>query len=202
VGDGTSAPPRGSPAWWDERYAGAELLWSAGPNLFAVEEAEPLPPGSALDLACGEGRNTVWLAECGWDATGVDFSPVALDRARAAADRRGVDVRFVEADVFAWRPERAYDLVLLAYLQVSRPLRRQALTLGAAATAPGGSLLVVAHDVRNLVDGTGGPQYRELLWTPDEVTRPGFTAARAGTSARPVDDATAWDTVVRLVRNR
>ena len=71
---------------WDERYAGDELVWSAQPNRFLVAEVETLPPGRALDLACGEGRNAVWLAERGWDVTGVDFSNVGLDKARRLAD--------------------------------------------------------------------------------------------------------------------
>ncbi len=67
---------------WDERYAGDELVWSAQPNRFLVAEVETLPPGRALDLACGEGRNAVWLAERGWDVTGVDFSNAGIDKAR------------------------------------------------------------------------------------------------------------------------
>lgn len=71
--------------------------------------------------------------------------------------------------------------------------------VAAAATAPGGSLLVIGHDLRNLRHGTGGPQDPARLWTPDAVAVDGFAVARAGTEPRPVGDATAWDTVVRLV---
>ena len=202
TGAKAGTPARGSPGWWDERYAETDLMWSAGPNLFVVEELEPAAPGTALDLACGEGRNAVWLAERGWQVTGVDFSAVALDRARAIAARRHVTVTWVKADALSWQPDQTYDLVLLAYLQLREPERQQALTIAATTTAPGGSVLVIAHDLRNLTDGTGGPQYPELLWTPDEVARPGFTVARAQTAARPVGEATAWDTVVRLVRDR
>ncbi|MEL0282956.1 MAG: SAM-dependent methyltransferase, partial [Ilumatobacter sp.] len=59
-------------AGWDERYAGTDLVWSAGPNVFIEEICAGLEPGSALDLAAGEGRNAVWLAERGWDVTAVD----------------------------------------------------------------------------------------------------------------------------------
>ena len=51
---------------WDERYAATELVWSAGPNQFVEHEVADLPPGRALDLACGEGRNARWLADRGW----------------------------------------------------------------------------------------------------------------------------------------
>lgn len=201
----SSAEP-GSAGWWDERYAGAELMWSLGPNRFVAAECDRLPAGRALDLACGEGRNAIWLAGRGWQVIAVDFSAAALDKARASAGRAGVQVTWVEADVLGWLPpvssqQPAYDLVVLAYLQLPHAERRGVLSGAAAVTAPGGSLLVVAHDLRNLDDGTGGPQDPALLWTVDEVVVPGFTTVRAEVAARPVDDATAWDTVVRLVRD-
>jgi SAM-dependent methyltransferase len=82
---------------WDRRYGGRELLWTGEPNRFLVAETAALRPGSALDLACGEGRNAVWLAEQGWRVTGVDFSEVALEKARGLADARGVDAGWVAA---------------------------------------------------------------------------------------------------------
>lgn len=89
---------------WDEKYSEKPLLWSADPNQFVAEEVSRLRPGKALDLACGEGRNAVWMAEQGWDVTGIDFSGVAINRARGMAMERGVEVRFVDADIFEWEP--------------------------------------------------------------------------------------------------
>ena len=64
---GMSKPARDS-AWWDARYASRPSLWGAGPNRFVAEAFQGVPPrGRALDLACGEGRNAVWLAEQGYD---------------------------------------------------------------------------------------------------------------------------------------
>ena len=82
---------------WNRRYEGAELVWTARPNRFLVAEAAGLVPGRALDLACGEGRNAVWLAEQGWQATGVDFSGVALGKAQLLAESRSVQVEWLEA---------------------------------------------------------------------------------------------------------
>ena len=65
---------------WNRRYAEKELVWSAGPNRFLAAEAADLAPGRALDLACGEGRNALWLAEQGWRVTAVDFSGVAVEK--------------------------------------------------------------------------------------------------------------------------
>lgn len=72
---------------WDQRYAASELVWSRRPNQFVAAELGDLAPGTAVDLAAGEGRNAIWLASLGWSATAVDFSQVALDKgARLAED--------------------------------------------------------------------------------------------------------------------
>ena len=147
---------------WDRRYAGTELVWSAGPNrLFAAEVAE-LAPGRALDLACGEGRTAVWLAERGWDVTAVDFSAVALEKARAIAERRGVAPRFVLADLVDYRPAaQAFDLVALLYLQLRAAELQTVLSRAAAAVAPGGTFLLIGHDLANLTEGSRRPPRRE-----------------------------------------
>ena len=66
---------------WDQRYSGTEFEWTMQPNQFVAAELAGLPPGRALDLAAGEGRNTVWLAERGWRVTAVDFSGWGWKRA-------------------------------------------------------------------------------------------------------------------------
>ena len=75
---------------WDERYSGSDLVWSATPNRWVADFAAGLVPGRALDVAGGEGRNSLWLIESGWDATIVDFSEVALDRAVVASHVPGI----------------------------------------------------------------------------------------------------------------
>src|SRR5256885_5950743 len=75
---------------WDQRYAGADLVWSAAPNRFVGEELADRPPGRVLDLACGEGRNALWLAAPGWQATAGDFSRVAVAQGRARAQAPGL----------------------------------------------------------------------------------------------------------------
>ena len=89
---------------WDRRYEAAELVWTAQPNRFLVEEVAELWPGTALDLACGEGRHAVWLAELGWRATGVDWSAVAIEKGRQLAAARGVSVDWAVADLNDWQP--------------------------------------------------------------------------------------------------
>lgn len=199
---------------WDERYAAADLVWSAGPNRFVEEVAGPLTPGRALDVAAGEGRNGLWLAERGWQVTAVDFSAVGLQRARELARHRLGDAadRFVtvQADVTRWSPPAAaFDLVVVAYLQLPAEQRRVALRNAAAGTAPRGTLLVVAHDRDNLTAGAGGPQDPAVLYTADDVVADlagsGLVIHRAEQVRRPVPaedgpDRTALDCLVVAVR--
>jgi SAM-dependent methyltransferase len=155
---------------WNRRYAGNELLWTAQPNRFLVAETGRLPAGRALDLACGEGRNAVWLAERGWTVVGVDFADVALEKARLLAEARGVACEWVHADLSEYVPERgAFDLVIAFYLQLPAPERTPVLRRAAAALASGGTLLVVAHDSSNLSDGHGGPKDPAVLYTAADV---------------------------------
>ncbi len=185
---------------WDERYAGPDLVWTTDVNRFVLQECEPLTPGTALDLACGEGRNAVWLATKGWSVTAVDFSSVGLGKGAGLAGSAGVEVEWVHADVLTWEARRLYDLVLLVYLQLPATQRRAALQKAGAVTAPFGSVLVVAHDLANLRGGVGGPQSADVLWTVDEVALEGFTAVRSEVARRPTADGDALDTVVRLMR--
>jgi len=194
---------------WDERYAGDELVWTSTPNEFVVAETVGLRPGRAVDLACGEGRNAIWLAEQGWEVTGVDFSPVGLAKAKRFADLWGVEATWVESAIERWTPPpEGVDLVIMCYLQLPQPNRSSALAVAASAVARGGSLLVVAHDIDNLVRGFGGPPDPDVLYRVDEVAEAaaaaGLTVERADQAVRVVDtDAgprEAIDTVVRAKR--
>ncbi len=187
---------------WDERYAGRELVWTDRANEFLVEFTRSLSPGRSLDLAGGEGRSSVWLAERGWDATCVDFSPVGLDKAANLAAARGVTVTTIEADATSWRCEDPFDLVVMLYLQLPEPGRARALEAAVASVAPGGTLVVVAHDIENVTSGHGGPQDPSVCYQPDDVTRVlgDLETIEAGRRIRvvstPEGPAEAIDTVV------
>ncbi|MEO7980122.1 MAG: methyltransferase domain-containing protein [Sporichthyaceae bacterium] len=181
---------------WDERYAGTDLVWSATPNQWVEQVADGLAPGRVLDLAGGEGRNALWLADRGWQATVVDFSRAALDRARALAVQRlgAGDQRLltVHADLLTYRPEpEAYDLVLVVYLHLVPEARRAVLRRAATAVAAGGRLVVVAHDSTNLTAGVGGPQDPHVLYTSRTVEADlagsGLAIERAETVLRAVE---------------
>ncbi|HZE06773.1 MAG TPA: class I SAM-dependent methyltransferase [Solirubrobacteraceae bacterium] len=195
---------------WDERYAGSELVWTSEPNRFLVAEIDGLSPARALDLACGEGRNAVWLAQCGWTVTGVDFSAVGLAKAQRLAESRGVRVDWVQADLAGYRPpHHAFELVIVFYLQVAAPMRSPILTAAAEAVAPGGTFLLVAHDLSNITEGHGGPQDPGVLYTAedvvDDLSGSALTIERAERVQRPVatpqGERIALDALVRAYRS-
>lgn len=142
--------PTADPAeFWEQRYTGSEPVWSGRVNTQLAVLAEDLPPGRALDLGCGEGADAIWLAERGWQTTGVDIAGTALQRAARAASERGLDpglVRWLQEDLATWTPDGQYDLVSASFMQ--SPLdfpRAEVLRRAAEAVAAGGHLLVVAH---------------------------------------------------------
>jgi len=190
---------------WDRRYAAVENLWATRPNRFLVAEARALPPGRALDLACGEGQNAIWLATLGWNVTGIDYSEVAIARARARAERDGVAVDFASADLVEYEPEPgAYDLVLVLYLHIPSAERGAVHAKASAAVAPGGTFLLLGHDLANATEGVGGPSDADLLYTADEIAAelPGLEIEKATIVLRDVDgeDRDAIDTIVRARR--
>ncbi len=190
------------PHSWNLRYRASERLWPEEPNQFVVSEVGSLPPGSALDVACGEGRNAIWLAERGWEVVAVDFSSVALARARERARARGVDVTWVLADVLSYRPAEAFDLVLVSYLQL--PELRD--VIERIEPYVGGTLLIVAHARANLRRGYGGPQDPAMLFEPEECAAwiSELSVTRAEHVERVVDSEEgprqAIDFVLRAVR--
>jgi SAM-dependent methyltransferase len=152
-------------ARWDERYAATDRLWSAEPNATVAEVVGSMAPARALDLGTGEGRHAVWLARRGWLVTAVDFSAVGIDRGRAESD--GLAIDWVVADLRDWDPPAgaSFDLVLSVYLHLPADVFIRARTW----LAPGGTLVVLGHALRNLTEGVGGPQDPRLLHTEEQL---------------------------------
>lgn len=187
---------------WDERYRAADRLWSAEPNLFVADRLGHREPGVGLDLASGDGRNAIWLAERGWKMTAVDFSEVAIQRGRSITDQ----VDFVVGDVLEWEPDRTFDLVLISYLHLPAEKMAGVVSRAAGWLDRGGELFMIGHDRVNLEKGYGGPQVPEILWDVSEFRRlvDGLSVIEAQVVRRPVetDDGMVYarDTLVRAVR--
>jgi SAM-dependent methyltransferase len=189
---------------WNAKHGEAGLLFGAEPNRFLVAEAAGLPPGRALDLACGSGRNAVWLAQRGWSVVAADFSDVALEQARALAAERRVEVEWVQADLREWEPPlHAFDLVVVLYLQLPAEQLGPIMQHAAGAVADGGTLLVVGHHSDNLVSGSGGPKDPRVLFTPADIAAAldGLEVEKAEVVLRPVEGhRDAIDALVRAQR--
>lgn len=133
---------------WEEHYRAAPQVWSGRVNAQLERIVPGLPVGRALDLGCGEGGDAIWLAGRRWTVLGVDISATALDRARAAAQARGVSDRvgLQQHDLTTSFPVGSYDLVSAQFLHSPVELDRvELLRRAAVAVAPGGSLLIVDH---------------------------------------------------------
>jgi len=198
-------------AQWDEAYAeraaSGQTLWTAGPNDTVASVLGDLACGTALDVAAGEGRHALWLAERGWQVTAVDFSGVGLDLAARTAAARGLHLDTVRADVTDWAPDGAFDLVLCAYLHLPSALSHPLLERMGHWVAPGGRLVTLGHDRANLDQGVGGPQDPDVLWDAGLL---GTVAAAAGLDVarlepvhRPVEgaDRPALDVLLVAVRS-
>ena len=160
--------------------------WSTMDHTFAdydetlVEHAGEVQPGRALDLGCGSGGNAVWLAKRGWQVTAVDFSDVAIEKARMRAAGSGVEVEFLVSDVTTYQPKEKYDLITSFYIHLWPKERAQMLGNAAQLLAPGGRLLFVSHDKSSPPSGWSDADLASLT-TPDEVAAelPGLVIERA-----------------------
>ena len=123
-------------AGWEERYRSGDHGREHAATILVVEIAEKLAPGTAMDLACGAGRNALYLAERGWAVTAVDGSEKAIELVQQRAAARGLEVHTKVADLtapeFRMLPE-TYDLVLIAYY-----LQRDLFAKIKTAVRPGG----------------------------------------------------------------
>lgn len=154
---------------WNGRFSAQGYLFGETPNVWLPDLVAGLPPGRALCVADGEGRNGVWLAEQGWDVVSLDFSAVAQQKAADLARRRGVALTLVQADVHDWDyPEHQFDLVVEVFAQFSAPddrARKWAAML--RSLKAGGHLAIVGYELRQLNHRTGGPSDPARLYTED-----------------------------------
>ena len=143
--------PSANEADWDHRYSG-DQMWSGNPNGTLVNEIDGRTPGRALDVGAGEGGDAVWLAEQGWKVTASDISQRALERVAAEAQRRGLRIECHHADANAPGAfeSGAFDLVSAQYASIPRTSDGRGVRNVLNAVAPGGTLLVVSHDLEPL----------------------------------------------------
>lgn len=159
---------------WDKRYEATESVWTNNPNQFVVEYLSPLAPGKMIDLAGGEGRNALWLADRGWVVENADFSSVAIKKYVDRAASLGLTDHCVGTvlDATDATPRFALspvNLLLVAYLQIPHDELTAAMHSAIATVKPGGHVLGIWHARENLTDGYAGPQDPSVLPTIDEL---------------------------------
>lgn len=153
---------------WNGRFSAEGYVFGTAPNAFLASQGHRLKPGmTALCVADGEGRNSVWLAQQGLRVTAFDFSPVGVQKARAMAARAGVEVEYGVADIYGWDwGKRQFDCVVAIFIQFAAPPERQRIFQGfVRALKPGGLLIVQGYTPKQLEYGTGGPKRAENMYT-------------------------------------
>lgn len=163
---------------WNARFAADGFVFGTDPNAFLASQRERLAPGmSALCVADGEGRNSVWLARQGLEVTAFDFSPVGLAKAMKLALQNGVKVDYRQADVNDWDWDAArYDVVVAIFVQFTPPAERSRMFAGMIrALKPGGLLILQGYRPEQLRYATGGPKRVENLYT-EALLRESFAA--------------------------
>jgi thioredoxin reductase/SAM-dependent methyltransferase len=166
-----AARPSANEADWEHRYGG-DQMWSGNPNGTLVNEVADLTAGRALDVGAGEGGDAIWLAQHGWSVTASDISQKALDRVAVEADRLGLEIDCLHADANshdAFTP-CVFDLVSAQYASIPRTPDDRGCRNLLDAVAPGGTLLVVGHDLepmRARID----PQDHSRAFDPDAYLR-------------------------------
>jgi SAM-dependent methyltransferase len=156
---------------WDEKYRSGSYAGRRHPTALLVEHL-PTIPGRALDVACGAGRNSLFLAARGWRVDGIDISPVGLARARERAAEEGLEVRWIEGDLDDPKapPPGPYDLIVMV-----RYVNRSLLPHLLARLAPGGILLVEQH--LETTEDVIGPKSSRFRLRHNELLRNVLAAA-------------------------
>ncbi|MBD8703645.1 bifunctional NAD(P)/FAD-dependent oxidoreductase/class I SAM-dependent methyltransferase [Frigoribacterium sp. CFBP 13712] len=201
-------------AYWEDRYGTEGWAWSGDPNAALVDEVAALTPGRALDIGSGEGGDAIWLARRGWTVTGTDIAVNALDKARARAEEVDAEaagrITWEQHDITGWTPPRAsYDLVTSHFMHLPAADRDRVFRGLGEAVAPGGSVLIVGHDLSDLDSDARRLHHPELMFGVDELVAlfdpVEWTIVTAETRERETaagheGPATVRDVVVRAVR--
>ena len=160
-------------AFWDSKYSVDEYVYTKDVNRFVKESCSDLASGKMIDLAGGEGRNTVFFAERGWQAENVDLSSVGLEKCERLAAEKNVSDRVLTTNASALDFDSKLapvDLGVCAYLQIPQAELTIAITRLVENIKPGGVLFGVWHALENLKDGFGGPQNPEVLPSETSMT--------------------------------
>jgi 2-polyprenyl-3-methyl-5-hydroxy-6-metoxy-1,4-benzoquinol methylase len=156
-----------SKEFWNNMWSGMDESYT-GHDTVLEEVTDGMKPGRALELGCGTGGNAMWLAEHGWKVTAVDYSDVAIEKARLTAKERGLDIEFAVADASIYQPEGQFELITSFYIHLQPQQRAKMFSNTAGALAPGGKLLFVSHDLTSQLSGWSDEDMKSLT-SPEQI---------------------------------
>lgn len=190
---------------WNARYLAQPDAWGTTPAARIVSEVtgaedNGLTVGTAVDLACGDGRHARWLAAHGWQVQAVDFSQVAIDQARDkdSDEGRSGSVDWMVGDAVDWTPAETVDLVVVGFLHLELDTLTQVLRRAGGWLRPGGHLVYLGHAAENLRRGVGGPQDPSILPGVADLApaTEGLEVVSLRHDLRPAGRATAVDVLL------
>lgn len=159
---------------WDKKYSTDEYIYTKTANRFVIEYCEPLKGKTAIDLAGGEGRNSIWLAKQGYLVENIDFSQVALDKFLKFAKEENLSdsvlASCADATKFHSKLDQV-DLAVIAYLQIPQRKLAKAIKRLGKKVKPGGYLFGVWHSRDNLEGGFGGPRDPKVLPNVESISK-------------------------------
>lgn len=164
------SPKEISRAFWNDVYSAEGYAFGTEPNAWFVRQDALLKSGQRiLMVADGDGRNSIWCARKGMKVDAFDLSDVAVEKARQLAGQVGAEVSFTVGgiDDWDWQPD-CYDAVAIILCQFATPsMNRMMFGNSIRTLKKGGLLFVLGYDVKQLEYKTGGPPWKDRLYTTD-----------------------------------
>ncbi len=152
---------------WDQRFGGKGFAFGKEPNPFLKKHIRLLPKGKALDIGAGEGRNTVFLAQHGFEVDAVDISKVGLKKAQKLAREIRVKINTIYTSLNTYQIEKEkYDLIANFYF-----LRRSLIPKIKKGLKKGGRVIFETYTLEQKNVGTEGPKDPKYFLKPNELLR-------------------------------
>ena len=157
---------------WNKRFTGADYIFGTQANTWLTRQASHMPKsGRVLAVADGEGRNSIWLAQQGYQVDAFDIAAVGVEKARKLASTSSVNVNFhvASAEEWPWQSEQ-YNVVVAIFIQFADPEMRSRIFKQVHQTLkPGGILILQGYTPKQLEYKTGGPSLIEHLYTEEMI---------------------------------
>ena len=155
---------------WDERYSQNDFIYGKEPNQYFKEIIDKIKPGKLFMPGDGEGRNSIYAAKNNWEVTSVDYSSVAVEKAKHYSQHDNVNVEIINADLSTYEyPKNHFDAVGIIFLHLQSPQKEIIHAKIANSIKHGGSVILEVFSNNQLQHGSGGPRNKNALYTIEEI---------------------------------